>query len=85
MKLDELIQTKKVQKDVIKIQTNVYVNSRKELVIQKTIRQMRSLSESDKGYRVFEEELSEIGAHAYFTSLEGIDSLSDGLYEMASI
>ena len=72
------------QKDVIKISTTSWKNGRGELVIQRTIRQMRSLSSSPRRYRAFENELSVCGAglEDLSDSLPGIENLPDGLYEM---
>lgn len=70
------------REDIVRVITNTYINSRGELVIQKTIRQMRSLSKAPNGYLAFEGELSEVGTDAIGTSLVGVEDLLDGLYRM---
>ena len=59
--IESNINRENIQKDIVKIKTESWVNSRNELVIQKVIRQMRSLSESSSEYLAFEDELSQVG------------------------
>lgn len=70
------------QKDVIRVKTDRWVDCHGQLVIKKTIRQMRSMSESNRNYLAFEDELSQMGADVCDSSLSGIEGLKDGLYEM---
>tara|TARA_Y100000593_G_scaffold94032_1_gene191253 strand:+ start:48831 stop:49181 length:351 start_codon:yes stop_codon:yes gene_type:complete len=80
--IEENMNQNKIQRDIVKIQTNTWVNSKKELVVQKTIRQMRSLSESSTGYLAFEDELSQVGVDALGTSFPDLTAFDDGLYQM---
>ena len=80
--IEENIQNENQREDIVKVRTDTYINNKGELVIQKTIRQMRSLSKSPNGYLAFEEELSMCGTDAIGTSLIGVEDLDDGLYRM---
>lgn len=70
------------QRDVIRVQTDRWVDCHGQLIIKKTIRQMRSMSESKRGYLAFEDELSQMGADVCDSSLAGIEGLEDGIYEI---
>lgn len=73
-------QNKSPQLHVIKISTDIYVSSNKELVFRKKVRQMRSLTDP-KGFYLFEEELSNVGADI-IEDIEGLVEAEDGLYEL---
>lgn len=63
---------------VIKVKTDVWIDSGGQLIYKKTIRQMRTLTDVD--WYAFEEELGGAGGPE---GLEGIEDLADGLYRMA--